>query len=138
MEFQVHSELYDLLNTGIELDIILDDENDKESKDRLNNVQKKLKDKGKHIKKGISTQQMKAKGKINEIKKEMEQQGDWASLVKQEQVVKDKEDKVNNAIMFMKDKTVAGGKGANFGKKMKDKRKPENREKAKNLMKEAR
>jgi hypothetical protein len=56
MEFQVHSELYDLLNTGIELDLILADGNDYEQQNRLSNVQKKLKEGEKHIKKGINTQ----------------------------------------------------------------------------------
>jgi len=56
MEFQVHSELYDLLNTGIELDLILADGNDYEQQNRLSNVQKKLKEGEKHIKKGIDTQ----------------------------------------------------------------------------------
>lgn len=137
MEFQVHSELYDLLNTGIELDLILADGNDYEQQNRLSNVQKKLKEGEKHIKKGIDTQQMTIKGKIGGEQKEMPQPGDWASLVKQEQVVKEKEDKVNNAIEFMKSKAVAGGKGVKFGKKMKDKRKPEDREKAKSLMEKA-
>ena len=65
MEFQVHSELYDILNSGIELDIILADNGNfeqAESIDRLKNVQFKLKEGGKHIKKGIDTQQAKTKG----------------------------------------------------------------------------
>ena len=38
MEYLPHSQLYDVINTGIELDLILSDANDRSSADRLQRV----------------------------------------------------------------------------------------------------
>ena len=42
MEFQPHSQLFDVINTGIELDLILGDENSDESQYRLETIQGKM------------------------------------------------------------------------------------------------
>ena len=43
MEFEAHSQMYDIINQGIEMDIILGDENEEDSIYRLNKVEEKLK-----------------------------------------------------------------------------------------------
>ena len=43
MEFEAHSQMYDMINQGIEMDIILGDENEEDSIYRLNKVEEKLK-----------------------------------------------------------------------------------------------
>jgi phosphoribosylaminoimidazole (AIR) synthetase len=43
MEFEAHSQMYDIINQGIEMDIILGDENEEDSIYRLSKVEEKLK-----------------------------------------------------------------------------------------------
>lgn len=43
MEFEAHSQMFDIINEGIELDIILADENEQDSMWRLDKIEKKLK-----------------------------------------------------------------------------------------------
>jgi len=42
MEYIAHSQLYDIINTGIELDLILNDANDRTSQERLKRVRQKM------------------------------------------------------------------------------------------------
>ena len=41
-EYAAHSELYDQLNQGIELDLILGDDNDEEAYERLSDLNRKM------------------------------------------------------------------------------------------------
>jgi hypothetical protein len=43
LEFEAHSQMYEIINQGIEMDIILGDENEEDSIYRLNKVEEKLK-----------------------------------------------------------------------------------------------
>ena len=81
MEFEAHSQMYDMINQGIEMDIILGDENEEDSMYRLSKVEEKLK-----------TDQLE-KGDSNP-------RNSWASKEKQDQENQDDLKKVASAKDF--------------------------------------